>query len=129
MKLVEYKRGEALAIQFMDCGDKKYDVLAFLDSLRRSGNKDYFQLIALLDRTAKHGVVWNEYKTKRFKGSAAPLCEFKARGGARLIWFYDEQEKSLIICTHGFVKKRDDTPGAEIVRAQERRNIYYQAKN
>lgn len=129
MDLVEYSRGAKHNILLVDCHDVKLDVAPFLDRLRGVGNKDYNQLLALLDRTAKYGVVWNEFKTKRLKGDQArPLCEFKARGGSRILWFFDEDENAVIVCTHAFSKKKDKTPPNEIERAQERRRLYYEQK-
>ncbi len=127
--LVEYLRGDAHRILLLDCQQDKLDVAPFLDKLRRDGHKDYYQLLALLDRTAKHGAVWNEFKTKRLKGERAkPLCEFKARGGSRILWFFDADENAVIVCTHAFSKKKDETPMSEIERAQQRRRLYYEQK-
>jgi len=129
VNLVEYLRGDKLRILLIDCQQDKWDVAPFLERLRRDGNKDYYQLCALLDRTASHGVVWNDFKTKRLKGTQAkPLCEFKARGGTRILWFFAEDENDVIVCTHAFSKKKDQMPATEIERAQERRRLYYEAK-
>jgi len=130
VELVEYLRGNAHRILLIDCQENKLDVAPFLERLRRDGSKDYNQLLALLDRTAKFGVVWNDFKTKRLKGDQAkPLCEFKARGGNRILWFFDDDENAVIVCTHAFLKKKDKTPTNEIERAQERRRLYYEQKN
>jgi phage-related protein len=127
--LIEYLLGDAHRILLTDCQQARYDVAPFLDALRRNGNKDFHQLLALLDKTARHGVVWNDFKTKRLKGDAAKqICEFKARGGTRILWFFDEDENALIICTHAFTKKKETTPTNEIERAQERRRLYYEQK-
>jgi len=129
VNLVEYLRGDAHRILLVDCQEDKLDVAPFLERLRHDGSRDYNQVLALLDRTARHGVVWNEFKTKRLKGDRAkPLCEFKARGGSRILWFFDEDENAVIVCTHAFSKKKDQTPTNEIDRAQERRRLYYEQK-
>ena len=42
----------------------------------------------------------------------------------RLLAFWDPNLKSLIICTHGFVKKTQKTPKSEIDKALEFRKKY-----
>ena len=36
----------------------------------------------------------------------------------RLIAFWDKKERSLVVCTHGFVKKSQRTPEKEIAKAE-----------
>jgi hypothetical protein len=113
----------------MDCDQKKFDVLEFLAEIERSRPEDYNQLTALMDRTANYGVVWNDHKTKRLNGDhAKPICEFCARGGSRVFWFFDEQDNSLVVCTHGFIAKGKHEHKADIDRAQQRRTLYIQAR-
>ncbi len=110
MKITEYIRGESTTIVFIDCGQEKHDVESVLQQLENSGSNDYIQIIAHLDKTGKHGVVFNERKTKCLTGDAKPLCEFRARSGTRILWFYDRTTRDHIVCTHAFIKKTDDTP-------------------
>lgn len=42
----------------------------------------------------------------------------------RLIAFWDKTEKSLVVCTHGFVKKAQKTPKNEIDKAISIRRDY-----
>jgi hypothetical protein len=129
VKLVEYIRGSATRILFMDCDQKKYDVKDFLELIETARPKDYNQLTALLDRTATNGVIWNDYKTKRLNGEhAKPICEFCARGGSRIFWFFDERDNSIIVCTHGFIAKGTHEHRPDIERAQQRRVLYYDRK-
>jgi transcriptional regulator with XRE-family HTH domain len=54
-----------------------------------------------MDRTAKYGVVWNNYKTKRLQGKhAQPICEFCSAGESRIFWFFDENDNKLISSVH-----------------------------
>lgn len=48
----------------------------------------------------------------------------------RLLAFWDKTDKAetLVIATHGFVKKTQKTPIKEIVRAEEIRKIYFNSK-
>ncbi len=46
----------------------------------------------------------------------------------RLLAFWDEQEKRLVVATHGFVKKTWKVPSKEIARAEALRKKYYESK-
>lgn len=46
----------------------------------------------------------------------------------RLLAFWDEQEKRLVVATHGFVKKTWKVPQKEIARAEALRKKYYELK-
>jgi hypothetical protein len=111
----------------MDCGDEKHDVQAFLDEIKTTRPNDYYQLVSLLDRTSKYGVVYNEPKTKPLQGNhAKPLWEFCAKKCSRVFWFLDQNDKSVLVCTHAFIAKGKHDHRPEIERAQKRRSLYYQ---
>lgn len=46
----------------------------------------------------------------------------------RLLAFWDEQEKRLVVATHGFIKKTWKVPAKEIAKAEAQRKKYYEAK-
>ena len=46
----------------------------------------------------------------------------------RLLAFWDETEKRLVVATHGFVKKTWAIPQKEIARAEAQRKKYYESK-
>lgn len=46
----------------------------------------------------------------------------------RLFAFWDTEQQSLIIATHGIVKKTDKTPAKEIAKAQAIRKEYFDSK-
>ena len=46
----------------------------------------------------------------------------------RLLAFWDEQEKRLVVATHGFVKKTWKVPSKEIAHAEALRKKYYDSK-
>lgn len=118
-----------MRVIYLDCGQKKYDLATFLEELSRTHQKEYWSLLALIDRTAKYGLVWNNYKTKRLQGShAQPICEFCSQKSARVFWFLDNSNDKLIVCTHGFLGKGDHSHRAEIERAQNRLRLYYEYK-
>jgi hypothetical protein len=111
----------------MDCGQDKYDVEPFLANLEVSRPNDYNQLIALLDRATEYGIIPNAQKTKRLHGDHAKhLWEFCAKGGARIFWFLDEQNKTIVVCTHGFLARNQHDHKNDIRKAQERKQLYYE---
>ncbi len=46
----------------------------------------------------------------------------------RLLAFWDEPEKRLVVATHGFVKKTWKVPAKEIAKAEAQRKKYYEIK-
>jgi len=48
----------------------------------------------------------------------------------RLLAFWDRTDKTntLVIATHGFIKKTQKTPGKEIAKAEDIRKIYFNSK-
>lgn len=51
----------------------------------------------------------------------------KSKQQIRLLAFWDMDKKSLIICSHGFIKKTNKVPQSEIKKAQEFRKKYFKA--
>ena len=65
--------------------------------------------------------------TKILKKLTDEIWEFRTRYDKqqiRLLAFWDPNLKSLIVCTHGFVKKTQKTPKSEIKKALEFRKKY-----
>ena len=100
-------------------------VLEFLREQSEIKPDQVANLAALLERTALDGPSTNETKFKKVEGSKG-LFEFKSYQ-MRLYCFFDGG--NLIICTNGAVKKRDKANPADLVRAEEWRNLYFAAKS
>lgn len=47
----------------------------------------------------------------------------------RLFTFWDTEEQSLIIATHGIIKKSQKTPKKEITKAEQIREAYFKDKH
>lgn len=47
----------------------------------------------------------------------------------RLFSFWDKDLETMVVATHGIVKKTQKTPAKEIARAEEIRRKYFEAKN
>ena len=126
MPTVLLREGARFAIRAW--GDERScELIDFLAKLERAAPADQARLLYLIQRTADWGPPHNERQCRALQGKQAlGLYEFKTPGGARVLWFYDEG--SLIICSHGFVKKKDKTPLEEIKRAQTIRTQYLREK-
>ena len=86
----------------------KSQVKEFIDGLPQSEQK---KIVALLRRTADHGILSNEEKFRKLDHG---IWEFKSFQ-VRLLCFFERNH--LIVLTHGFKKKQDRTPKNEIERA------------
>lgn len=54
------------------------------------------------------------------------VFELKTGGGLRLFAFFGK-DRSLIVCSHGFVKKSQKTPKEQLKRAEKAREAYVKA--
>lgn len=46
----------------------------------------------------------------------------------RLFAFWDNEAETLVVATHGIIKKTDKTPAKEIAKAENTRKIYFENK-
>jgi phage-related protein len=65
-----------------------------------------------------------------FKKLQGNIWEFRTRHNGtqiRLLAFWDksDQRRTLVIATHGFIKKTDKVPGRELMRAEKLRETYF----
>lgn len=70
---------------------------------------------------------------KLFKKLQNDIWEFRAKFAGlqiRVLAFWDktDNKKTLVIATHGFIKKVDKVPANEISRAERLRDKYFQNK-
>ncbi|MEA3445492.1 MAG: type II toxin-antitoxin system RelE/ParE family toxin [Bacteroidota bacterium] len=93
-----------------------------------------------LDEKSRRKVVFNIWKSKDvndpelFKKLTGEIWEFRTKYLAkqiRLLAFWDNTDKTetLVIATNGFIKKTKKTPKAEINKAEQIRNDYFERKN
>ena len=99
---------------------------------------DAEQFILSLDKKVQQKITYNIAKAtyvidntlfKKLEGS--DIWEFRtlyAGNCYRLLAFWDIDAKSLVVATHGFVKKTDKTPKNEIERAESIRTQYFNSK-
>ena len=98
-------------------------LLEFLNGLEADLVKDRDRMMGLLERAAVSGPPKHNIEICRPLDSN--IYEFK-RGDLRVLWFYDSG--SVIVCTHGFVKKGQKTPRQQIDTAKRHLATFQAAK-
>jgi phage-related protein len=94
--------------------------------------------IAGLDLKASQKLLYNLRRAEQindprlFKKLKNDIWEFRVKHGntqIRLLAFWDKSDNNhtLVVATHGFIKKVDKVPGKEIVRAVYLRNKYFES--
>ena len=112
-------QGNQFEVVYMD------EVRVFLESLPLQAKKKILYNIGKV----KGGLSDSDLFKKLDGGSN--LWEFRTLYNGlqyRLLAFWDEQEKRLVVATHGFVKKTWKVPEKEIARAMALRKKYYESK-
>jgi phage-related protein len=101
--------------------------------------EEAFNFLRELDRKHYEKIIYNmrraqvELNPELFKKLAGEIWEFRTLyQGAhyRLLAFWDKtaQTDTLVVATHGFVKKKSKVPAVEIERAMKLRANYYKDK-
>ena len=92
-----------------------------------------------LDEKSRRKVIFNIWKSKEvndpelFKKLTDEIWELRTKyltKQIRLLAFWDKTDKAetLVIATNGFIKKTKKTPKAEIKKAEQLRNDYFEQK-
>lgn len=111
--------GQKFKVTFTDNANEF--ILSLQQKVRR---KIYFNIRKVAD-----GVV-DTNLFKKLDGNS-DFWEFRTKYNGmeyRLLAFWDETTKKLVVATHGFVKKRWKVPAKEIARAEAIRKKYYAEK-
>ncbi len=107
---------------------KKFEV-EFLEQAR--------DFILSIETTAKAKLLYNIDKAqflndpKVFKKLGGEIWEFRCESAKlqyRLLAFWDKRktQKTLVVCSHGFIKKVDKVPKNEIEKAKQLMKLYFQ---
>ncbi len=92
------------------------------------GQKDREKIIYNIDKATLHN---DNELFKKLKGEIWEFRTLYNRIHYRLFAFWDKTEKvqTLVITTHGIIKKTDKTPEKEIEKAESLRQQYFKSKN
>ena len=102
--------------------------------------KEVFEFLDGLDKNAREKILFNIDKAKiktdnsLFKKLNSDIWEFRTlynKKQYRLFAFWDKTDNkvTIVIATHGIVKKTQKTPKKEIDKATELMNKYFDSKN
>tara|TARA_B100001146_G_scaffold180338_1_gene162406 strand:- start:1756 stop:2103 length:348 start_codon:yes stop_codon:yes gene_type:complete len=102
--------------------------------------KEVFEFLDGLDKKAREKILFNIDKAKvkndntLFKKLNSNIWEFRTlynKKQYRLFAFWDKTDNkvTIVIATHGIVKKTQKTPKKEIDKATELMNKYFDSKN
>jgi len=102
--------------------------------------KEVFDFLDGLDKKAREKILFNIDKAKvktdntLFKKLNSDIWEFRTlynKRQYRLFAFWDKTDNkvTIVIATHGIVKKTQKTPKKEIDKATELMNKYFDSKN
>jgi phage-related protein len=97
------------------------------------------EFLDTLDDKTRRKVIYNIWKsrdvndTELFKKLDGNIWEFRTKfltNQIRLLAFWDktDKEETLVIATHGFIKKTQKTPKSEIEKAEKIRKQYFKGK-
>jgi phage-related protein len=98
-----------------------------------------YDFVESLDEKTRTKIYYNARKTQvindpeLFKKLNEFIWEFRTKYNKnyyRLLAFWDKTEKedTLVLATHGFIKKTNKTPKTEIKKAEEIRKEYFERK-
>lgn len=101
--------------------------------------EDAKEFLDKLDEKARDKIVYNIWKARNtndkelFKKLQDEIWEFRTKFNKtyfRLFAFWDKTEKTytVVISTHGLIKKTDKIPKSEIERAEKLREKYFSDK-
>ena len=117
---VEILTGQMFSIYVLE-ENNRCELLEFINSLEQAHSCEWPRLQRYLDYTKDHGLLRN---LEQFKHLADGICYFRTRG-VRLFCFRDA---SNIICTNGYIKKKDRLDPAEVKRSKIWKQKYDIAK-
>jgi phage-related protein len=97
-------------------------LLEFLDELEKNFQDQADRIFFRLEETARQGPSINPEICRKI---GQEIWEFR-EGRIRILWFYGEN-REIIICSHGFLKKTQKTPQNEKNRAVAARKQYFRS--
>jgi phage-related protein len=110
---------------------KKFDVILL---------EEVWEFFDTLDEKVKNKIIYNIDKSKynndpeHFKKLDKDIWEFRTKYSNlhyRIFAFWDKEEsiETLVIATHGIIKKTDKVPKKEIEKATAIMQLYFEQKN
>lgn len=112
-------------VRFISTSDSEDDseAIEYINSLKKGESDGYLALFSTFMESGTDKFTYaNFHPIKIEKG----LYQF-LKGRHRLVCFFDEDD-TIVICTHGFLKKTDPSPKDQIQHADKLKMKYFSAK-
>ncbi len=102
--------------------------------------EDAKQFLDTLDEKSREKIIYNIWKAQRtndknlFKKLQDEIWEFRTKYNKtyyRIFAFWDKKDKAdtIVVSTHGIIKKKDKIPKKEIEKVERIRRQYFNEKN
>lgn len=116
--------GGLFAVYSIDDEARSESLRQFLGKLQKDDREEHDRLVGRLERLAEIGP---EFRKERYRDVGDGLYEMKTKTGARVLFFYDESTRHVIISTGGFSKGSKKVQNQEIQRGKRRKKDYEKA--
>lgn len=110
MDLFLLKEGKTFTLYSISTGEEN-DVRECLKNLKQFNDDEFERIKARIVHLADHGPRFDKTKYRELGNG---LYEIKTRKGSRVLFFYDEFSRWVIICTHIFKKDKKKKQSKEI---------------
>ena len=100
------------------------EALSFIESIPKSAGDKLLEIVHRVELGERNPVIFSKLE-------GTEICEFRTlynKVKYRLFAFWDTQTDTLVIATHGIIKKTQKTPKKEIAKAERIRQEYFKTK-
>jgi phage-related protein len=115
------------------------DCLTNAERFKIQFSQDASNFLDSIDSKAREKIIYNIFKAQvindneLFKKLTNDIWEFRTlynKNNYRLFAFWDKTEKinTIVIATHGLIKKTSKTPPADLAKAEKYRKLYLDQK-
>lgn len=101
------------------------EALSFIESIPESAGDKLLEIVHRVEGGERNPVIFSKLE-------GTEIWEFRVlynKVKYRLFAFWDTETETLVIATHGIIKKTQKTPKKEISKAERIRQEYFKAKN
>lgn len=110
--------------------DHSCPLLDFLNALDSRYKGDLSGLVARIEKACQdqHGPRLLPKEISHQIDKKNKIYQITA-GKLRLLWFYSERERSVVVCSHAFIKSTRKTPSKHVNKAIKTRDDYFSDYN
>lgn len=100
------------------------EALSFIESIPKSAGDKLLEIVHRVELGKRNPIIFSKLE-------GTEIWEFRTlynKVKYRLFAFWDTETETLVIATHGIIKKTQKTPKKEIAKAERIRQEYFKAK-